>query len=77
MHSGGYVIVIFKSSHKNMFDFKSFISRIMGIGEVQRQSIVSLIWQIAYTFIGFLSTMYFAHAVGASVLGAYFLFLVV
>jgi len=36
---------------------------------------VSLIWQIALTFIGFLSTMYFAHAVGAGVLGAYFLFL--
>lgn len=36
---------------------------------------VSLIWQIAYTFIAFLSTIYFAHAVGASVLGAYFLFM--
>jgi len=35
---------------------------------------VSLVWQIALTFIGFLSTMYFAHAVGADVLGAYFLF---
>ena len=74
MHSGGYVIVIFKSSHKNMFNFKSFISRIMGIEPIQRQSIVSLIWQIAFTFVGFLSTMYFAHAVGAGVLGAYFLF---
>lgn len=47
----------------------------MGIGEIQRQSIVSLIWQIAFTFVGFLSTMYFTHAVGADVLGAYFLFL--
>ena len=47
----------------------------MGIDAVQRQSIVSLIWQIALTLIGFLSTMYFAHAVGAGVLGAYFLFL--
>ena len=36
---------------------------------------MSLIWQIALTFIGFLSTMYFAHTVGASVLGGYFLFL--
>ena len=36
---------------------------------------MSLIWQIALTFIGFLSTMYFAHAVGADVLGAYFLFI--
>jgi O-antigen/teichoic acid export membrane protein len=47
----------------------------MGIGTVQRQSIVSLIWQIALTFIGFSSTMYFAHTVGASILGGYFLFL--
>ena len=46
----------------------------MSIEPVRRQSIVSLIWQIAYTFIGFLSTMYFARAVGAGVLGAYFLF---
>ena len=36
---------------------------------------MSLIWQIAFTFIGFLSTMYFARAVGAGVLGAYFLFI--
>ena len=58
-----------------MFGLNRIYSRILGIGEVQRQSIVSLIWQIALTFIGFLSTMYFAHAVGASVLGGYFLFL--
>lgn len=58
-----------------MFKLNTILSRIMGIGAVQRQSIVSLIWQIAFTFIGFLSTMYFAHAVGAGVLGAYFLFL--
>jgi O-antigen/teichoic acid export membrane protein len=47
----------------------------MGIGAVQRQSIVSLIWQVAFTLIGLLSTMYFSHAVGAGVLGAYFLFM--
>jgi len=47
----------------------------MSIDPVQRQSIVSLIWQIALTLIGFLSTMYFAQAAGASVLGGYFLFL--
>ncbi|MBU4374685.1 MAG: hypothetical protein KJ714_09700 [Euryarchaeota archaeon] len=47
----------------------------MSIEPIRRQSIVSLVWQIAFTFIGFLSTMYFAHAVGAGVLGAYFLFL--
>lgn len=58
-----------------MINLRTFFSRIMGIGEVQRQSLVWLVWQIAITFIGFLSTIYFAHAVGASVLGAYFLFL--
>lgn len=36
---------------------------------------MSLIWKIALTLIGFLSTMYFAHAVGAGILGAYFLFI--
>ncbi len=53
----------------------NLFSRIMSIEPIRRQSIVSLVWQIAFTFIGFLSTMYFAHAVGADVLGEYFLFL--
>ena len=47
----------------------------MGIGEVQRQSSIAFTLQIALTIIGFFSTIYFAHAVGASVLGAYFLFI--
>lgn len=58
-----------------MFKLNTLFSRIMSLGAIQRQSIVSLIWQIAFTFIGFLSTMYFTHAVGASVLGGYFLVL--
>lgn len=58
-----------------MFNLNTIFSRIMGIREVQRQSIASFISQISFTFIGFLSTMYFAHAVGAGVLGAYFLFM--
>ena len=57
-----------------MFGLKQIYSRILSIDEVQRQSIISFIGQIAFTFIGFLSTMYFAHTVGASILGAYFLF---
>ena len=57
-----------------MFNLKAVFSRVLSIGEVQRQSIASFISQITFTFIGFLSTMYFAHAVGASTLGAYFLF---
>jgi len=58
-----------------MFKLKTFFSRIMSIEPIRRQSIVSLIWQIAFTVIGFLSTIYFARAVGASILGAYFLFI--
>ncbi|WP_214044328.1 flippase [Methanomethylovorans sp.] len=54
---------------------KNLFSRILNVGEIQRQSIVSLIWQIGQTFIGFLSTVYFAQTLGASVLGSYFLFI--
>ena len=59
----------------NIFNPKSIYNRIISIEPVQRQSIISFLTQITFTFIGFLSTMYFAHAVGASVLGAYFLLL--
>ncbi|KAF5424546.1 MAG: Membrane protein involved in the export of O-antigen and teichoic acid [Candidatus Methanocomedens sp.] len=58
-----------------MFKPKTFFSRIMSIEPVRRQSIISFIWKIALTSIGFLSTMYFAHTVGAGVLGGYFLFM--
>ena len=57
-----------------MFGLNRIYSRILSIGEVQRQSIASFVTQITFTFIGFLSTMYFAHTLGASILGAYFLF---
>lgn len=50
-------------------------SRIMNISPVQRQSMISILWSLIFTVIGFLSTMYFAHALGAGVLGAYFLFI--
>lgn len=58
-----------------MFSVKSVFSNILKVDPIQRQSIISLFWQIAITAIGFLSTMYFAHTVGATILGAYFLFL--
>ncbi|WP_340819087.1 polysaccharide biosynthesis C-terminal domain-containing protein [Methanolobus sp. WCC4] len=57
-----------------MSSLKSIHSNIMSIGQVQRQSLISFVTQLAFTFLGFLSTMYFAHKVGSSVLGAYFLF---
>jgi len=47
----------------------------MGLETVRRQSLISLFWNIAFTAVGFFSTMYFARTVGASVLGAYFMFL--
>jgi O-antigen/teichoic acid export membrane protein len=46
----------------------------MRIESMRRQSMISLTTTIALTIIGFMSTMYFAHVVGESVLGAYFLF---
>ncbi len=47
----------------------------MGIEAIRRQSIISFIWQIALTFVGFLSTIYFAQTIGANVLGAFYLFI--
>jgi len=47
----------------------------MNIGTIQRHGMITLFWQLVLTAIGFLSTMYFAHAMGASVLGAFYLFM--
>lgn len=58
-----------------MFNITTIFSNILKIDPIQRQSIVSLFWQVSFTAIGFLSTMYFAHTVGASILGSYYLFL--
>jgi O-antigen/teichoic acid export membrane protein len=58
-----------------MINQRTLISRIMQIETLRRHSIVTLVTTISLTTTGFLSTMYFAHAVGESVLGAYFLFL--
>jgi len=43
--------------------------------EVQRHGIMYLISSVGITLIGFLATMFYAHWVGAEVLGLYFLFL--
>lgn len=56
-----------------MSKLNTFFSRIMSIEPVRRQSVANFILQIAFTFVGFFSTVYFAHAVGANVLGEYFL----
>lgn len=53
----------------------TIFSRVMRIESMRRQSMISLITTITLTIISFISTMYFANAVGAPVLGAYFRFL--
>ena len=52
-----------------------FISRLLDISPIQRQSIISLSSNLALTGIGFLSTIYFAHILGPAPLGVYFIFL--
>ncbi len=47
----------------------------MNISSIQRQSLITFSSTISLTVIGFLSTIYFAHALGPAPLGAYFLFL--
>jgi O-antigen/teichoic acid export membrane protein len=47
----------------------------MNISSIQRQSLIALFSTISLTGIGFLSTIYFAHALGPASLGAYFLLL--
>ena len=47
----------------------------MKISSIRRQSIIYLGSTIAFTIIGFISTIYFAHTLGPALLGAYFLFL--
>jgi len=58
-----------------VFASSSFISRLMKISSIQRQSMISLFSTIALTGIGFLSTIFFAHKLGPAILGAYYLFL--
>jgi O-antigen/teichoic acid export membrane protein len=52
-----------------------FISRIMSIEPIRRQSLISLGNLIGLTVIGYIATMYFAHVLGPAVLGSYYLFL--
>ena len=47
----------------------------MNIGTIQRQSLISVIWQIALSLIGFVSTIYFVRFAGTEILGTYFIVL--
>ncbi|MDD1708188.1 MAG: flippase [Methanoregulaceae archaeon] len=52
-----------------------YISRIMSIEPIRRQSLISLANVIGLTILGYIATMYFAHVLGPAVLGSYYLFL--
>ncbi len=51
------------------------VSRFMRLPAIQRQSTLSLIFTLAITGIGFLSTMLFSHILGKDLMGVYYLFL--
>ena len=51
-----------------------FVSRFMRLPAIQRQSTLSLIFTLAITGIGFLSTMLFSHILGKDLIGVYYLF---
>jgi len=53
----------------------AFFQQFMDMEPVRRQSLIHVGTNITITAIGFLSTFYFAHVLGPSILGAYFLFL--
>ena len=52
-----------------------YISRIMAIETIRRQSLISLANVIGLSAIGYIATMYFAHVLGPAILGSYYLFL--
>ena len=52
-----------------------YISRIMAIEQIRRQSLISLANVVGLSVIGYVATMYFAHILGPAILGSYYLFL--
>jgi O-antigen/teichoic acid export membrane protein len=52
-----------------------YFSRFMSIEPVRRQSLISFANIIGLTVLGYIATMYFAHVLGAAVLGSYYLFI--
>lgn len=52
-----------------------YLSRLMSLSAIQRQSTISLTFTILITIIGFFSTMLFSHILGKDLMGVYYLFL--
>jgi O-antigen/teichoic acid export membrane protein len=58
-----------------MFYASSLITRLMKVGAIKRQSLISFFLSVITTFLGIITTMYFAHKLGPDILGIYFLFI--
>ncbi|MCU0631417.1 MAG: oligosaccharide flippase family protein [Methanolinea sp.] len=56
-------------------DPRYIVRQMLGIDTVRRQALLSVGANVGITAVGYLATVYIAHAAGAEVLGAYFLFL--
>jgi O-antigen/teichoic acid export membrane protein len=66
---------LYKKVVLKIMPLKNLFTRVMSISELKRQSIASFSSTIVSTFLGFLSTIYFARTVAPSILGTYFLFI--
>lgn len=58
-----------------MFYLPQIRAKLLLLDPIQRQSLIAGFVTLSVTVLGFFSTVYFAHTVGAPVLGLYFLFL--
>jgi len=63
------------SEYYGVFSPSRFFSQIMGVGPVKRHSLISFASNVGVTGIGYIATIYIAHALGAAPLGVFFLFL--
>jgi len=69
------VISFLQCNRSGVVDPRAIVHRLLGIEAVRRQALLSFLANAGITAVGYLSTVYIAHAAGAGVLGAYFLFL--
>jgi len=58
-----------------MMDPQNIVRQMLGIDTLRRQALISFGVNIGITVVGYLATVYIAHAAGAEVLGSYYLFL--
>ncbi len=55
--------------------FSSILARILNVPDIQRQSMLSIIFFVLITITGFFSTILFSHMLGKDIMGAYYLFI--